>query len=756
MRLFAAFSEDSSGISGSHQYARFKPVGSMRKILLAVLILALPSVVALNVYYFYARPIPTRPDALGSVSTIAGAGHPGFEDGKADKASFSDPFGIAVDKNGNVIVADAGKSNRLRRIDQDGVVKTIAGSEEGFRDGDALRARFNTPSGIAIDRKGNVIIADTSNNRIRKLSADGRTVSTIAGSGAVGLKDGPAVEAEFDGPMGVAVDKRGNIFVADAYNDCIRKISGDGEVSTIAGGSSIGYADGLPASALFDTPSGVFTDSVGNIYVADTGNDAIRKISADEVVSTIAGGPDGGRGQVSLRQPVGIVVSHDGFLFVSDQSRGRIVRITPEGACSVYVGKGTGFTDGIGYEARFNSPGGIAIDRGGNLFVADSANYIVRQVFAFPPQPAAAPTEPAFIQPAVDAETPRQVFPKLERSSLGVAHPFPWPLVTQDRWHEVSGVVGEARGAPGGVALDHLHSGLDIRANAGDAVVSVFDEKVSSPIANWDFDGASEGVHVGLFGYIHIRVGRNAAGEINTNEKFKPRTDADGTLIGVRVRRGTRFKAGDFIGSVNGLNHVHLNFGPWNAQANPMQLSFFGFTDTEPPTVEPNGIEVAPARTLDMDPSGRDGKQFKEKRNARLVVSGDVAITVTAYDRVNGNGPNRKLGLYKLGYQLLNEDRTPVKGFEQPLINVEFNRLPPEDSSVSRVFANGSGVSAYGTPTRFKYIVTNRVRDGEAIGGFLRTSSLAPGTYVIKVIAEDYAGNRASGKTTELPIVIAH
>ena len=161
-----------------------------------------------------------------------------------------------------------------------------------------------------------------------------------------------------------------------------------------------------------------------------------------------------------------------------------------------------------------------------------------------------------------------------------------------------------------------------------------------------------------------------------------------------------------------------------------MQLSFFGFTDTEPPVIEPNGIEVGPARAPNKDAGGRDPERFMEKRNGRLVVAGDVAITVTAYDRVDGNGLNRKLGLYKLGYQILNEDRTPVKGFEQPSINIEFNRLPPEDSSVSKVFANGSGVSAYGTPTRFKYIVTNRVRDGEAISGVLRTSSLAPGLLI--------------------------
>jgi hypothetical protein len=109
-----------------------------------------------------------------------------------------------------------------------------------------------------------------------------------------------------------------------------------------------------------------------------------------------------------------------------------------------------------------------------------------------------------------------------------------------------------------------------------------------------------------------------------------------------------------------------------------------------------------------------------------------------------------------MGYQVLNEDGSPAKGFEQPLVNIEFNRLPSEDSSVFKVYASGSGVSAYGTPTKFKYIVTNRVRDGEVINGILRTSSLPSGNYVIKVIAEDYAGNRALGRSTELAITVAN
>jgi len=138
-----------------------------------------------------------------------------------------------VDKQGNVIVADGGQSNRIRRVTVDGKVHTIAGATEGFADGNALEAQFNTPSGIAIDKGGNIIIADTSNNRIRKLSTDGTKVSTIAGSGVAGFKDGRAGEAQFDGPIGIAVVKHGNVFVADAYNDSIRKITEDGTVHDV-------------------------------------------------------------------------------------------------------------------------------------------------------------------------------------------------------------------------------------------------------------------------------------------------------------------------------------------------------------------------------------------------------------------------------------------------------------------------------------------------------------------------------------------
>ena len=124
---------------------------------------------------------------------------------------------------------------------------------------------------------------------------------------------------------------------------------------------------------------------------------------------------------------------------------------------------------------------------------------------------------------------------------------------------------------------------------------------------NWDFDGSGEGIRVGLFSYIHIRVGRNATGEIQAPERFKPRIDNAGKLFGVRVRRGTRFRVGDYIGAVNRLNHVHLNFGPWNAQANPLVLPFFALKDTVVPTIE--SIEVVPRSALATSATAKDGTE---------------------------------------------------------------------------------------------------------------------------------------------------
>jgi len=211
----------------------------MRRALLTVLILFVP-VVASIIVYFVVNPKrqPTRREAIGMVVTLAGTGAPGGQDGPNLSATFSDPFGLAVDSKGNIFVAEGGQSNCIRAISIRGIVARIAGSSEGFNDGLLEAASFNTPSGLAIDKRGSVIIADTSNNRIRRLDVEGK-VTTVAGSGESGFRDGSPGESRFDGPIGVAVDNQGTIFVADSYNDSIRKIAPDGTVSTwmIEGGT---------------------------------------------------------------------------------------------------------------------------------------------------------------------------------------------------------------------------------------------------------------------------------------------------------------------------------------------------------------------------------------------------------------------------------------------------------------------------------------------------------------------------------------
>ncbi|HKP11099.1 MAG TPA: gluconolaconase [Blastocatellia bacterium] len=725
----------------------------MRKIVLVISVLAVLGIAAFFIYRYATKPKPTSREAIGKVTTVAGTGAPGGSDGARDAASFTDPFGVAVDRRGNVLVSD-GATNRIRLITPQGEVKTIAGSGEGYGDGPAMEAQFNTPSAIAFDAAGNLLIADTSNNRIRKLSADYQTVTTVAGSGAAGFKDGAAGEAQFDGPMAVAVDQHGGLYVADAYNDRIRKITADGKVMTFVGPPDA--PEGSAVSLKLDTPCGVAVDGEQNVYVADTGNGAVWKIKPSGEAAIISPHPIGlDTAYFASSQPDGVVVTHDGFVYFTTTHDSNVWRVSPEENWAVVAGGKPGFADGVGAQARFRHLTGIALDREGNLIVADSQNYLIRKIAMVTPQAGQGdgPAAPApFVQPPAEPINthPDEIIPKLDASVLKFTPPFPWPVQPQSRWHEVAGVVGEARGNFNGTALDHLHAGLDVRGVMGEPCLSVYDEKITDPLPSWGFEQTGEGVHVGAFSYIHIRVGRDASGQLRAPEKFKVRLDASGKLAGVRVRRGARFRVGDFLGTLNRLYHVHLNLGPWNAIANPIQLPFVEFKDTVAPVIEPNGIEVLKAGAAD----GRPEAAFTERRSGRLVVTGDVKILVTAYDRVDGNVASRKLGLYRAGYQLLNEDGTPVAGFEQPLVNMEFNRLPPDDEDVTVAYATGSGVSAYGTPTRFRYIVTNRVRDGEARPGLLRTSQLAPGNYLIRVLAEDYAGNRASGKAAELPILI--
>ena len=213
------------------------------------------------------------------VSTFAGSGVVGSADGAGILASFRDPTGVAVDSNGNVYVAEPWNC-LIRKISPSGVVTTLAGvgSTSGHTDGNGPQALFSGPSGLAVDSSGTVYVADTWNNLIRKITPGGE-VTTWAGS-VQGYADGTGANASFFGPSGLAVDSNGNVYVADAWNHLIRKITPSGVVTTLAGTARVGgYEDGIGTQASFSGPTGLAIDRSGNLYVADPGNHVIRKIT---------------------------------------------------------------------------------------------------------------------------------------------------------------------------------------------------------------------------------------------------------------------------------------------------------------------------------------------------------------------------------------------------------------------------------------------------------------------------------------------
>jgi sugar lactone lactonase YvrE len=290
---------------------------------------------------------------------------------------------VATDSGGNIYVADA--ANSIRKITPAAIVTTLAGSsgETGFADGTGSAARFNNPSGLAVDPAGNCYVADSGNHIIRKVTQS-TVVTTIAGSpGQPGSADGSGSAARFNYPQGVALDSGGNLYVADVLNDTIRKITPSGSVSTLAGSAGqAGMADGAGSAAQFSAPKGVATDNGGNVYVADTGNSMIRKVTAAGLVTTLAGGTDpygwsdGIGAQASFNLPQGITVDGFGTIYVADESNDMIRRIVAGTIVTTVAGSPSqeGSVDGVGSTARFYGPVGLVVDGFGNLYVADSNN----------------------------------------------------------------------------------------------------------------------------------------------------------------------------------------------------------------------------------------------------------------------------------------------------------------------------------------------------------------------------------------------
>ena len=347
-------------------------------------------------------------DSAGVISTVAGGGGGplnGEDGGPAVQAALFYPRGVAVDGVGNLFIADTG-NHRIRKVDSVGTITTVAGTVRGRFGGDggpAAEAQLAIPTGVAVDGASNLFIADLGNHAIRKVDSAG-TITTIAGSGEIGIMDGgfsgdggPATEALLSGPEGVTVDGAGNVYFADKGNHRIRKVDSAGTITTVAGTVRLGFSgDGGPAvQAQLAIPTGVAVDGAGNVYFADLDNHRIRKVDSAGTITTIAGsgetgimgggfsGDDGPAAEALLRRPEGVAVDGAGNLFIADRNNHRIRKVDSAGTITTMAGTGeSGFSGdgGPAVQALLRRPTGVAVDGAGNVYFIDSLNHRIRKV----------------------------------------------------------------------------------------------------------------------------------------------------------------------------------------------------------------------------------------------------------------------------------------------------------------------------------------------------------------------------------------
>jgi sugar lactone lactonase YvrE len=334
------------------------------------------------------------------VVTLAGrAASVGFADGSGAGVLFYFPSGVAIDASGHVFVADQ-VNQRIRKVTPGGAVTTLAGSgSQAFADGTGAGASFRDPYGVAVDTSGNVFVGDANNHRIRKVTPGG-VVTTLAGSSAAAFADGTGTGANFWLPHGTAVDASGNVIVADYKNHRIRKVTSEGVVTTLAGNgvcrrsddcpytNAGAFADGAGTDAMFNFPTGVAIDASGNVFVADSGNTRIRKVTPGGVVTTLAGSggfafADGTGAGASFHSPRGVAIDDYGNVLVADYGNNRIRLVTPGGVVSTLAGNAGVGNDNACLGASLNFPTGVAIDASGNVLVTNSGDggNTIRKIF---------------------------------------------------------------------------------------------------------------------------------------------------------------------------------------------------------------------------------------------------------------------------------------------------------------------------------------------------------------------------------------
>ncbi len=306
------------------------------------------------------------------VSSFAGSGVMSYKNGTLLEANFANPMGITIDEDGNVYVADA-HNNLIRKISTDGQVSTLAGSrQEGKKDGPSSQASFFYPTALVAAPNGIIYVADTRNNLIRKISKTGE-VTTLR------------TNLLFDSPHGMAIDHDNNIYITD-WHDQIRKISQDGSITLFAGSGEKGAFNADRLSASFYLPQGMVFDKNNNLFICDTYNNQIRKIDSAGMVTTYAGKKKKGEKNGSLEEamfyhPTGIAIDTAGNLYIADTGNNLIRKINTRGNVSTLAGSGKrGFDNGSLQQASFWSPIGLVIDQHNNLYISDNENNCIRKI----------------------------------------------------------------------------------------------------------------------------------------------------------------------------------------------------------------------------------------------------------------------------------------------------------------------------------------------------------------------------------------